>query len=91
MEPEDQQHPDDMQPIDPLGYHRARYEHLKQIVTAMLNYYPFNMVVENYSYQALESEFNELADVLGLDDTNGVLTEMDERKQRDAQHPARWN
>lgn len=94
MRPEDMQpQPDEMPPFDPLAYHRERYAGLKMIVTAMLAHYhdTFSLVVENHPYQALESEFNNLADLLGLEAADDILIEMDERKQRDAQNPARWN
>jgi hypothetical protein len=57
-------------------YKETRYCDLKAIVEAMVSYYPPEVVAENVSYQALEAEFNWLAEDLGYEDLAKMLERL---------------
>ncbi len=57
-------------------YKELRYVDLKQIVEAMISYFPPEVLEENTSYQALEAEFNWLADDLDYEDLEALLDRL---------------
>jgi hypothetical protein len=70
---DDDFHSDDL-PDRP--YYEIRYAGLKQIIEAMVSYYPPSVLIENGAYQMLEAEFDLLASMLGYEDTEAMLERL---------------
>jgi hypothetical protein len=64
-------------------YKELRYVDLKQIVEAMLSYFPPEVIDDNVSFQALMGEFEWLADDLGYEDVEAMLDRLIGNQDRD--------
>jgi hypothetical protein len=64
-------------------YKELRYVDLKQIVEAMLSYFPPEVIDDNVSFHALMGEFEWLADDLGYEDVEAMLDRLIGNQDRD--------
>jgi hypothetical protein len=59
-----------------LQYLDRRYNDIKQVLEAVLGYFPYKALEENHLVDTLEAEFDYLADILGYEDLGTFLDRL---------------
>lgn len=59
-----------------LVYLERRYNDLKQIVEAMVSYFPYEATEENHALDTIEREMDYLADILGYENIEAFLDRL---------------